>query len=100
LCCDKNTLLQTKLSLILPVSQIFSLYLQHRSATTAVVRNDFIEKVLLKLSSNIKFSQSLNGTKMIAVAPHHLVYAYPNRFEYYHFGVGYCFIRVKGSADP
>ncbi len=54
LCCDKNTLLQTKLSPILPVSQIFSLYLQHRFATTAVVRNDFIEKVLLKLSSKVK----------------------------------------------
>ena len=40
--------------LCLPVYQIFSLYLQHRSATTAVVRNDFIEKVLLKLSSKVK----------------------------------------------
>jgi len=49
---DKNIL-------CLPVSQIFSLYLQHRFATTAVVRNDFIEKVLLKLSSFSKFSQSL-----------------------------------------
>ena len=38
----------------LPVSQIFSRYLQHRSATTAVVRNDFNEKVLLKLSSKVK----------------------------------------------
>ena len=59
LCCDKNTLLQTKLSPILPVSQIFSLYLQHRSATTAVVRNDFIEKVLLKLSSSLSNSRKV-----------------------------------------
>ncbi len=41
-----------------------------------MVRDDFIEKVLLKLSSNIKFSQSLNGTKMIAVAPHHGLYSH------------------------
>ena len=38
------------------------------------------------------------GTKMVAIAPHHLVYAYPNRFEYYHFGVGYCLIRTRGNA--
>ena len=37
------------------------------------------KKVLLKLSSNIKFSQSLNGTKMIAVAPHHLIHTRHNR---------------------
>ena len=59
LCCDKNTLLQTKLSPILPVSQIFSLYLRHRSATTAVVRNDFIGKVLLKLSSSLSNSRKV-----------------------------------------
>ena len=31
------------------------------------------KKVLLKLSSKIKFSQSLNAVKMIAMAPHQLV---------------------------
>jgi hypothetical protein len=35
---------------------------------------------------------------MVAIAPHHLVYAYPNRFEYYHFGVDYCLIRTIGNA--
>ena len=45
--------------LCLPVSQIFSLYLQHRSATTAVVRNDFIGKVLLKLSSSLSNSRKV-----------------------------------------
>ena len=37
------------------------------------VRKFLIEKVLLKLSSKIKFSQSLSAVKMIAVAPHRLV---------------------------
>lgn len=35
---------------------------------------------------------------MVAIAPHHLVYASPNRFEYYHFGVGYCLISSRGNA--
>ena len=43
-----------KISSVFPVFHIFSLYFQHRSATTAVVRNDFNEKVLLKLSSKVK----------------------------------------------
>ena len=37
----------------------YLLSLQHRSETTAVVLDDFNEKVLLKLSSFSKFSQSL-----------------------------------------
>ncbi|CCZ47440.1 unknown [Bacteroides sp. CAG:661] len=42
------------------------------------------------------------GTKMIAIAPHHLIYtdlvlSY-KVFKYYQFGVGYCFIRTKGNA--
>ena len=35
---------------------------------------------------------------MMAVAPHHFIYTYLNRSGYCQFGVGYCFIRVKGSA--
>ena len=40
------------------IYHIFLLNLRHRSATTAVVWNDFIEKVLLKLSSVFKFLAS------------------------------------------
>ena len=57
----------------------------------------FNEKVLLKLSSNIKFSQSLNGTKMIAVAPH-LWFVQPLLASYITFGVGYCLICSIGNA--
>ena len=53
--------------------EYFNVYLRHLSATTAVVRNDFIEKVLLKLSSKVKLRNFDYGTKMIAVAPHLLV---------------------------
>ena len=35
---------------------------------------------------------------MIAVAPHRLIYTYLYRSGYCQFGVGYCFIRVKGNA--
>ena len=61
-------------------------------------RKDFIVKVLLKLSSILKLRNFDDDTKMMAVAPHHLIYTYPNRSEYCQFGVGYCFIRVIGSA--
>ena len=61
-------------------------------------RKDFIVKVLLKLSSILKLRNFDDDTKMMAVAPHHLIYTYPNRSGYCHIGVGYCFIRVKGSA--
>ena len=44
------------------------------SGTTAVVLNDFNEKVLLKLSSLMKFSQNFSAVKVIAVAPHHGLY--------------------------
>ena len=56
------------------------------------------KKVLLKLSSTLKLRNFDIGMKMIAVALHHLIYTYLNRFEYYHFGVGYCFIHSKGNA--
>ncbi|MBO5794571.1 MAG: hypothetical protein J6R11_05795 [Bacteroidaceae bacterium] len=61
------------------------------------VRKDFIEKVLLKLSSTFKLRNFDNGTKMIAIAPH-LWYVRPQLATYITFGVGYCFIRSKGSA--
>ena len=35
---------------------------------------------------------------MMAVAPHHLIYTYLNRSEYYQNGVGYCFIHAIGNA--
>ena len=53
--------------------EYFNVYLRHLSATTAVVRNDFIEKVLLKLSSMFKLRNFDLGMKMIAIAPHQLV---------------------------
>ena len=56
------------------------------------------KKVLLKLSSILKLRNFDNGMKMMAVAPHHLIYTYPDRSGYCHIGVGYCFIRVIGSA--
>ena len=58
------------------IYHIFLLTLPHRSATTAVVRNDFNEKVLLKLSSLMKFSQNFSAVKVIAVAPHHGLYSH------------------------
>ena len=77
---------------------IFLLTLRHRSATTAVVWNDFIEKVLLKLSSKVKLRNFGIGMKMIAVAPHHR-FVQPMLAFYISFGVGcYCFIHVKGNA--
>ena len=57
------------------------LTLPHRSATTAVIRNDFIEKVLLKLSSKVKLRNFDIGMKMIAVAPHQLVYTSLDRAD-------------------
>ena len=59
-----------------------SLSLRHRSATTAVVRNDFNEKVLLKLSSLMKFSQNFSAVKVIAVAPHHGLYSHNWLYTY------------------
>jgi hypothetical protein len=56
------------------------------------------EKVLLKLSSNIKFSQSLKAVKMIAVAPHHW-FVQPYLAPYITFGVGYCFIHSKAMRE-
>lgn len=44
------------------------------------------------------FATLINSMKMMAVALHHLIYACPNRFEYYQFGVGYCLIRTRGNA--
>ena len=57
-----------------------------------------LQKVLLKLSSTLKLRNFDIGMKMIAVAPHQLIYTYLNRSEYYQFGVGYCFIHSKGNA--
>lgn len=58
------------------------------------------EKVLLKLSSTFKLRNFDAGTKMIAIAPHHLIYTYLRRSEYYQIGVGYCFIRAKVMRRP
>ena len=58
------------------IYHIFLLTLPHRSATTALVWNDFNEKVLLKLSSLMKFSQNFSAVKVIAVAPHHGLYSH------------------------
>ena len=52
----------------------------------------------MKLSSSLKLRNFDIDTKMIAVAPHHLIYTYLYRSGYCQFGVGYCFIRVKGNA--
>ena len=83
---------------LLPI-HTFSLNL-HQFCATAV---DYAEgllnkKVLLKLSSSLKLRNFDIDTKMIAVAPHHLIYTYLYRSGYCQFGVGYCFIRVKGNA--
>ena len=61
------------------------------------VRKDFIEKVLLKLSSMFKLRNFDLGMKMIAIAPHPW-YVRPQLATYITFGVGYCFIHSKGSA--
>ena len=58
------------------------------------------EKVLLKLSSTFKLRNFDAGTKMIAIAPHLLIYTYLRRSEYYQIGVGYCFIRAKVMRRP
>ena len=58
---------------------------------------DFLRKVLLKLSSTLKLRNFDIGMKMIAVAPH-LRFVQPMLASYISFGVGYCFIRVKGNA--
>ena len=55
------------------------------------------KKVLLKLSSDVKFSQSLNAVKMIAMAPHPW-YVQSLLAPYITYGVGYCFIHSKGNA--
>ena len=58
----------------------------------------FKQKVLLKLSSSLKLRNFDIDTKMIAVAPHHLIYTYLYRSGYCQYGVGYCFIRSEGNA--
>ena len=68
------------------------------SVATAVVWGRTLpKKVLLKLSSTFKLRNFDNGTKMIAIAPHPW-YVRPQLATYITFGVGYCFIRSKGSA--
>ena len=59
---------------------------------------DIYNRVLLKLSSKVKLRNFDYSMKMIAVAPHHLIYTYLNRSEYYQNGVGYCFIHAIGNA--
>jgi hypothetical protein len=54
--------------------------------------------VLLKLSSKIKFSQSLNWYEDDSNGTTSLVYVQPQLATYITFGVGYCFIRTKGNA--
>ncbi|MDO5490148.1 MAG: hypothetical protein Q4F52_08575, partial [Bacteroidaceae bacterium] len=59
----------------------------------------FKQKVLLKLSSLMKFSQNFSAVKVIAVAPHHLIYTYLYRSAYYQYGVGYCFIQQQRQCE-
>ena len=58
--------------------------------------------MLLKLSSEIKSRKFDKGTKMIAIAPHRLIYTYLisiRLLDIVKIGVGcYCFIRTKGNA--
>jgi len=58
--------------------------------------------VLLKLSSNIKFSQNLHSVKILTVTPHHLIYIcliqIVKLFDIVKIGVGYCFIHGIGNA--
>ena len=58
--------------------------------------------MLLRLSSEIKSRKFECSMKMIAVAPHHLIYIhliYPIRLlDIVNFGVGYCFIHTTGNA--
>ena len=79
------------------ISGYFVLNLHQFRRHSGGVRKDFIEKVLLKLSSTFKLRNFDNGTKMIAIAPHPW-YVRPQLATYITFGVGYCFIRSKGSA--
>ena len=75
----------------------------HLFITFAMIRSGscnqyYYEKVLLKLSSVVNSRKILNGTKLIAVAPHHS-FVQPMLASYISFGVGcYCFIRTKANA--
>ena len=63
-----------------------------------MARKDILnKKVLLKLSSTFKLRNFDNDTKMIAMAPHHW-FVQPLLGFNTSFGVGCCFIRVKGNA--
>ena len=83
--------------LIFAVSGIFITFVHEFRHYSGGVRKELIEKVLLKLSSTFKLRNFDNGTKMIAIAPHPW-YVRPQLATYITFGVGYCFIRSKGSA--
>ena len=82
------------------IYHIFLLNLRHRSATTAVVWNDFNEKVLLKLSSLVKFSQNFSVAKVIGngTAPW---FVQPLLASYITFGVGCClYPRLRQCEKP
>ena len=70
---------------------------QFRTAVTA--RSYFLlQKVLLRLSSEIKSRKFECSMKMVAVAPHHR-FVQPMLASYISFGVGcYCFIHTTGNA--
>ena len=67
--------------------------------TAVVVRSYFLlQKVLLRLSSEIKSRKFECSMKMVAVAPHHR-FVQPMLASYISFGVGcYCFIHTTGNA--
>ena len=83
--------------LYLYLGKIYYLCLLNSVATAVVWGRTLPKKVLLKLSSTFKLRNFDNGTKMMAIAPHRW-YVQPLLATYITFGVGYCFIRSKGSA--
>ena len=60
-------------------------------------KNILNKKVLLKLSPTFKLRNFDNDTKMIAMAAYYW-FVQPSLSFNISFGVGCCFIRVKGNA--
>lgn len=58
----------------------------------------FDKKVLLKLSSLMKFSQNFLAVKMVAIASH-LWFVQPVVGSYISIGVGYCFIQQQRQCE-
>ena len=79
------------------IYHIFLLNLHHRSATTAVVRNDFNEKGVIEIifiDEILAKFLCCEGDSSSATS----WFVQPQLASYIPFGVGYCFIRVKGNA--